>query len=251
MLSRQRSSHLLMASVMRVWGGIERELNEGVASGPPAAGPAPRLEHSIGCASVTASPTGRRMPAYVSSLNGLKTLSPGREVPVVAGDDREPVPSRRRRDVAVFHRHALTGLLQQTLLLRPDVGDRDVEPVDAPVQGVDQAREPRLQCLALPSFLRPHPVRQLGDDDGARVAAILFGSSQAITFASPFRLAGWQMTSVSSSQLTASAASAARAAEAARRPGSPDSPSARRASSPPARRRNTMASSSASKWASK
>ena len=56
-----------------------------------------------------------------------------------------------RRNIAILDRHTLTGLLEQTFLLRPHVGDRDVEPADAAVQCVDEACEPRLQRLSLSS----------------------------------------------------------------------------------------------------
>src|SRR6266542_6331946 len=56
------------------------------------------------------------------------------EVPVVPRGDREAVPTCGCRDVAVFDRHALTCLVEQSFLLRPHVGDRHIEPMDASVQ---------------------------------------------------------------------------------------------------------------------
>src|SRR5437016_341571 len=85
------------------------------------------------------------------------------EVPVVPRGDREAVPACGRRDVAVLDRHALTRLVEQSFLLRPYVGDRHIEPVDASVQRVDEAREPGLQRLSLPAFFHPNPVRRLQD----------------------------------------------------------------------------------------
>src|SRR5438132_11058423 len=53
------------------------------------------------------------------------------EVPVVPRGDREAVPTCGCRDVAIFDRHALTCLVEQSFLLRPHVGDRHIEPMDA------------------------------------------------------------------------------------------------------------------------
>src|SRR3990172_915595 len=57
------------------------------------------------------------------------------EVFVVASGDREPVASGGGGDVAVFDRHTLASFSEEPLLLRPHVGDRNVEPVDPPVHG--------------------------------------------------------------------------------------------------------------------
>ena len=97
------------------------------------------------------------------------------EVSVVPRSDRQSVSSRRCRDVAVLDGHALAGLLQQSLLIRPDICHRHVESVDGAMQRIDEPCEPCLQRLPLPTFLCAHPVRQLRDDDSAGVAALLLG----------------------------------------------------------------------------
>src|SRR6266850_8119562 len=96
------------------------------------------------------------------------------KISVVSCCDRQPVAPRRRGDVPVLDGHALAGLVEQSFLLCPDVSDRHVESVDAPVQGVNQPRQPRLEGLTLTTILRAHPIRQLRYDDGAGIAAILF-----------------------------------------------------------------------------
>ena len=95
------------------------------------------------------------------------------EVSIVPRDDHKSVAARGCRDVAVLNRHALSRLVEQTFLLRPDVGNRHVEPVDTSMQRVNQTPEPRLQCLTLSAFFCSNPVRQLRDNDGTRVAPIL------------------------------------------------------------------------------
>ena len=72
---------------------------------------------------------------------------------------------------AVFDGHTLAGFVQQALLLCPHVGNGHVEPVNSLLERVHQPRQPGLQHLALPSILG---ARQLGDNDGARVTAVLF-----------------------------------------------------------------------------
>ena len=72
-----------------------------------------------------------------------------------------PMPTCGRRDVSVLDGRTLTGLLEHAFLLRPDMGDRHVEAVDAAVQRIDEACEPSLERLPLPAFLRPDPVRRV------------------------------------------------------------------------------------------
>src|SRR3989442_218605 len=96
------------------------------------------------------------------------------EVPIVACRDRQPMAPGGRRDVAVFDGHTLAGFFEQALLLSPDVCNRHVEPVDSSLECVHKPRQPGLEDLTLPSVLGAHPVGQLGDDDGARVTAVLF-----------------------------------------------------------------------------
>src|SRR5688572_22478591 len=130
--------------------------------------------------------------------------------------------------------------------------DRYVEAVNAAVKRVYETRQPRLELLSLPAFLHTHPVRQLRDDDRARVAAILLrleprnhlrlalllrrladdvGVEQPAhnfrRLASPRRLGGTSSGLTGHSFITESQLSR------------------------PPRRRNTIASSSASKCASK
>src|ERR1051325_4163784 len=97
------------------------------------------------------------------------------EVSIVSGGDGQLVSTSRRCDVAVLDWHTLTSVIQQAFLLGPHMRDQYVEPVDATVKRIDKTREPCLKLLPLPAFLRPDPVGQLCDDDGARVAAILLG----------------------------------------------------------------------------
>jgi hypothetical protein len=104
-----------------------------------------------------------------SETTQLRELSEGVEhfepwapkVSVVSCRDRQPVASRSRGDVAVLDGHTLAGLVEQSLLLCPDVSDRHVESVNAPVQGVNQPRQPRMERLTLATILRAHPTRQL------------------------------------------------------------------------------------------
>jgi hypothetical protein len=79
------------------------------------------------------------------------------EILVVAGRDCETVPSGRRCEIAVFHRHSLNGSLEEMLLFRPDMRHCDVEPVDASVHRLDKPCKPGLQRCSLSSFLRPYP----------------------------------------------------------------------------------------------
>ena len=45
------------------------------------------------------------------------------KVSVIPGGDRESMAARRRCDVTVLDRHALTGGVEQSLLLGPDMGN--------------------------------------------------------------------------------------------------------------------------------
>src|SRR5688500_14762043 len=75
----------------------------------------------------------------------VEHLGPGSlEVSIVPRGNRQSVSSRRGRDVAVLNGHALARLFEESLLLDPDVRDRDVEPMNATVQCVDQPGQPRL-----------------------------------------------------------------------------------------------------------
>ena len=129
------------------------------------------------------------------------------------------MPTGGRCNVAVFDRHRQTGLIEYSLLFRPNVSHRHVESVNTPVECIHEPRKPCLQGLTLSPFFGANPVGQLRDDNSARVAAILLYFEQAITRASPCRLAGWEMTSVSSSQLTACACGQERGGAAAHHPG--------------------------------
>ena len=88
----------------------------------------------------------------------------------VSGDNREVMPPRNRRDVAIFNWHRLTRRLELVLLLRPYVSGRYVEPKNSTVHGLDQIRQPLLQRDALLSALGAHPECQLCNHDRTRVA---------------------------------------------------------------------------------
>src|SRR4051795_1679281 len=95
------------------------------------------------------------------------------EVLVVAGCDGQAVLPGGGGNVAVFNRHRLTSFFQQMLLIRPDMGDADIESVNSPLHRLNQARQPRLQLRLLPALFDAHPIGQLRDDYRARIAAIL------------------------------------------------------------------------------
>lgn len=145
----------------------------------------------------------------------IEHLQPGPpEVAVVSRGDRQPVPTGRRGDVAVLDGHALTGFLQQALLFCPHVSDRHVEPVDAAAILFRLEPGDHLHIALL--------LRRLADDIRIEQPAHSFRR-----FAGALRRAG------TSSGLTGQSLSTANQF------------------SPLARRRNTMASSSGSKRASK
>src|SRR5207253_3247733 len=75
---------------------------------------------------------------------------------------------------AVFDRHTLAAFVEQALLLSPYVCNGHVEPVNSSLECIHKPRQPGLEDLTLASLLGAHPVGQLGDDDGARVTAVLF-----------------------------------------------------------------------------
>lgn len=91
----------------------------------------------------------------------------------VSGDNREVMPPRNRRDVAIFNRHRLTRRLELVLLLRPYVSGRYIEPKNSTMHGFDQIRQPLLQCDALAPALSAHPECQLCNHDRTRVALVL------------------------------------------------------------------------------
>src|SRR4051794_16249226 len=95
------------------------------------------------------------------------------EILVVARCDGQAVLPGGGGNVAVFDRHRLTSFFQQMLLIRPDMGDADIESVNSPLHRLNQARQPRLQLRLLPALFDAHPIGQLRDDHRARVAAIL------------------------------------------------------------------------------
>jgi len=74
-------------------------------------------------------------------------------MPVIACGDRQSMPAGGRRDVAVFDGHALAGLVEQPLLLGPNVRNRYIEAVNSPPQVPPQA------ALAKPvgPGAAPHP----------------------------------------------------------------------------------------------
>ena len=63
---------------------------------------------------------------------------------------------------------------RQVLLLGPDMGDRHVESVNAALKSVYESGQPGLARLTLSPLFGADPVRQLGNDYGTRVTAILF-----------------------------------------------------------------------------
>ena len=96
------------------------------------------------------------LPVLWEFLERVEDLEPGSlEVSVVSRSNRQPVSSRRCRDVAVLDGHPLARLFGQSLLLRPDVRHRYVEPVDTVVKPVHQPCEPPCNvCRCRPSFIR-------------------------------------------------------------------------------------------------
>lgn len=95
-------------------------------------------------------------------------------MPIVTRRNGKPISPGSRGDIAVFDGHSVSGSLEQSLLLSPDMGNGHVEPVDSPVECVDEARQSGLEQLALSPFFCSHPIRKLPNHDRARVAAILF-----------------------------------------------------------------------------
>lgn len=95
------------------------------------------------------------------------------EVFVVPGDGRESVAACGRGDVTVFHGRSLARIFQKGLLLGPNMRDREIETVNAAAHGVDEPGPPSLQRRPLPALFAAHP-GELGDDDGAGGAPILF-----------------------------------------------------------------------------
>src|SRR5258708_34258957 len=83
------------------------------------------------------------------------------------------MPQGGRGDVAVFDGHTLAGLVEQPFLISLYVCDGYVEPVNSSLECFHKPRQPGLQDLTLASILGAHPVGQLGDDDGACIAAVL------------------------------------------------------------------------------
>jgi hypothetical protein len=81
------------------------------------------------------------------------------EVPVVAGDNSEPMSQGRCGDVAVLDGHPLARFIELMLQVGPDVRHRDVEAANSPLHGLNQSREPFLEEFPLPSLFRADPVR--------------------------------------------------------------------------------------------
>jgi len=82
---------------------------------------------------------------------------------VVAGDDREVVPTGRSRNIAVFNRHSPARPFQLPLLFGPNVCDRNVEAENPSMQRSHKASEPGLQ----PAFGVPRccaPSRQVAQE---------------------------------------------------------------------------------------
>ena len=174
------------------------------------------------------------------------------EILIVAGNDRESVPPGRRCNVAVLDRHSVTGLFEEAFLLRPDIRHRNVEPVDASVHRIDETRQPGLERLPLSPFFRASPVGELSNDDRARVASVLFLLQPRYDS----RIASTLRRLADDIRIEQPVHKLRRRADSRRRGGTSSmltGHSLRTASqsSLPARRRNTMASSSASKRASK
>lgn len=162
------------------------------------------------------------------------------------------MPTGGSGDVAVFDRHGLTSLVEYALLVRPNVGHRYVEPVNPSLECVDEPREPRLQGLTLAPFFGADSVCELRDDDGARVAAVLlqFEPGNHPRIAVPL---GWLADNI---RIEKPAHSLRRREGARRRGGTSFGLTGQALStvnqfSLPANRRNTSASSSGSKRASK
>jgi len=77
------------------------------------------------------------------------------EVLVVASGDGQPMPPGGGRDVAVFDRHTLAGLVEQPFLLGPYVCDGYVEPVNSSLECVHKPCQPACRTWRWrPSLLR-------------------------------------------------------------------------------------------------
>lgn len=96
------------------------------------------------------------------------------EVPVVARHYRQPMTPGCRCDVAVFDGHSPTGSLELMLLVSPDVCNSYVEPMNSSLKCIDESCQPRLKGFTPPPLFGPNPIGQLGDDDGAGIAAVFF-----------------------------------------------------------------------------
>src|SRR5262249_32209560 len=134
----------------------------------------------------------------------------------------------------------------------PHVRDRDVETVNPAMHGIDQASQPGLERFTLATFLGPDPVRQLRDHDRARVTVVLFlldPRDDTRVAASFGRLADDVGIEQPAHSLRRRAVSRRRGGTSSMLTG--HSLSTASQSSLPARRRKTIASSSASKRASK
>lgn len=82
----------------------------------------------------------RALPEFFERIENPEARSSDvRSLPVTIV---KPVASGGCGDVAVFHRHALSGFVEQALLFRPDVCDRHSESMTAPVKGIHETSQP-------------------------------------------------------------------------------------------------------------
>lgn len=124
-------------------------------------------------------------------LEWIEDLDPRTpEILVITSRNGHVVLPCDSRDVAVLDGHGPPGLLQLKLLFGPHVRDGHVEAKNSAVHCVDELSQPCLQGRALLPALAPNPKGQLSNDDRARVTVVFSFSSQAITPAWPFFLAG-------------------------------------------------------------
>jgi hypothetical protein len=87
-------------------------------------------------------------------LEGIEDLQAGpTKVFIIASSNRQAMATSSGGDVSVLYGHALPVLLEQVLLIGPDVGNRYVEAEDATAEGIDQPPQPVLKFPALTALL--------------------------------------------------------------------------------------------------
>jgi hypothetical protein len=95
------------------------------------------------------------------------------EISVISCHNRQIMTARRRGDIAVFDRHSLAGQLKSSLLVRPHMGHRDIETMDATMHRLDKPCQPCLQAVSRFPVFAPYPIGELRDHDSTRVTVVL------------------------------------------------------------------------------